>query len=166
MESAEKDASPKKDSTPPTPAAEDPTPPTPAAEEGPEVNNSEAASNRKSWVWNHFKYVDNMTETSCPYCKKLIRCHVKKNGTRSLGNHLKNSCRTSPVYKGKHENKKQKTLESFQTCKSGSGNILEGLFEVKKQALLLSRSQEGKLGLCLGKRAEQTKWASEVEKQK
>ena len=70
---------------------------TPSA--NPEVNNPETDS-RKSWVWSHFKFVENMTETNYPYCNKLIRCHVKKNGTSVLGNHLKTTCRTSPVYKG------------------------------------------------------------------
>lgn len=40
----------------------------------PEVNNPETNNNRNSWVWNHFKYVENMTETNFSYCKKLIRC--------------------------------------------------------------------------------------------
>lgn len=124
MESAEKHSS-----TPPTDAIEENTPsakrPQATEQATPEVNNPEN-NGRKSWVWNHFKYVDNMTETNCPYCKKLIRCHVKKNGTSALGNHLKNTCRTSPVYKGKIVNKKQKTLECFPAaCKSESGKTLE-----------------------------------------
>lgn len=45
----------------------------------PEVNNPEN-NGRKSWVWNHFTYVENMTQTNCPYCKKLIKCQVKKMG--------------------------------------------------------------------------------------
>ncbi|KAK1367911.1 hypothetical protein POM88_034003 [Heracleum sosnowskyi] len=32
-----------------------------------EVNNPESNNNRKSWVWNHFKCVENMTGTNCPY---------------------------------------------------------------------------------------------------
>lgn len=54
----------------------------------PETNNPENNS-RKSWMLNHFIYVETMTETNYPYDKKLIRCNVKKNGTNTLGCYLK-----------------------------------------------------------------------------
>lgn len=108
----------------------DPSPNQTQVQPNAEVNNLKTNNNvdkdsskRKSWVWEHFTYVENMTETKCPYCKKVLKCQVKKNGTSALGNHLKDTCKTSPVYKGKHLNKKQKTLEFYPNCKTEGGNV-------------------------------------------
>ncbi|KAK9019242.1 hypothetical protein V6N11_053768 [Hibiscus sabdariffa] len=73
-----------------------------------ENENEEDDLKKRSFVWDHFKYEKNITSAKCPYCKRMIKCDSKKNGTSGLGKHLKMYCRQSPCYK--LPDKKQKTL--------------------------------------------------------
>ncbi|VFQ89719.1 unnamed protein product [Cuscuta campestris] len=70
--------------------------------------NEEDDDRKRSFVWDHFKYAKNITSARCPYCKQMIKCDSKKNGTSGLGKHLKMYCRKSPCYK--QPDMKQKTL--------------------------------------------------------
>ncbi|VFQ87113.1 unnamed protein product [Cuscuta campestris] len=70
--------------------------------------NEEYDDRKRSFVWDHFKYAKNITSARCPYCKRMIKCDSKKNGTSGLGKHLKMYCRKSPCYK--QPDMKQKTL--------------------------------------------------------
>lgn len=70
----------------------------------------EKKSGRRSFVWNHFTFVKGAAKAPCPYCKTVIACHGKKNGTSALSNHLINVCRTAPTYKKNIDLKKQVTL--------------------------------------------------------
>jgi hypothetical protein len=52
----------------------------------------------RSDVWNHFTKVKNESgeeKAKCKYCGQLYACHSKKNGTSSLGAHIK-ICRKNP----------------------------------------------------------------------
>ena len=44
-------------------------------------------TNKRSWVWGHFKYEDSLKKAKCDYCKSLICCN--KGSTTGLSNHLK-----------------------------------------------------------------------------
>lgn len=86
-----------------------------------ETNNEEDKKGRRSMVWNHFTYVQGATEVQCPYCKKVMACNTRKNGTSALANHLKKVCRTSPLYKIS-DLKKQSTLSFKPTSIGGSAS--------------------------------------------
>ncbi|CAB4404665.1 unnamed protein product [Rhizophagus irregularis] len=44
-------------------------------------------TNKRSWVWEHFKYEDSLKKAKCDYCKSLICCN--KGSTTGLSNHFK-----------------------------------------------------------------------------
>ncbi|GJX71223.1 zinc finger BED domain-containing protein RICESLEEPER 2-like protein [Tanacetum coccineum] len=71
---------------------------------------NEKKGGRRSFVWDHFIFVKGATKAPCPYCKTVIACAGKKNGTSTLASHLTNVCRTSPLYKKNIDSKKQATL--------------------------------------------------------
>nr|GEW98540.1 hypothetical protein [Tanacetum cinerariifolium] len=78
----------------------------------------------KSFVWDHFpRPKEGATETTCPYCSTVLAANSKQNGTSTLGNHLKNICVTSPLYRSK--DKKKQTKLSFKPATMGeSGGTL------------------------------------------
>lgn len=52
-----------------------------------EGNNTKRNTNKRSWVWEHFKFEDSAKKARCNYCKSLISCN--KGSTTGLSNHLK-----------------------------------------------------------------------------
>ncbi|PKK60077.1 hypothetical protein RhiirC2_793872 [Rhizophagus irregularis] len=44
-------------------------------------------TNKRSWIWGHFKYENSLKKAKCDYCKSLICCN--KGSTTGLLNYLK-----------------------------------------------------------------------------
>ncbi|CAB4493214.1 unnamed protein product [Rhizophagus irregularis] len=53
------------------------------------IRPSSRNTNKRSWVWGHFKYEDSLKKAKCDYCKSLICCN--KGSTTGLSNHLKSA---------------------------------------------------------------------------
>ncbi|GJS88371.1 zinc finger, BED-type containing protein [Tanacetum coccineum] len=85
---------------------------------------NEEARRRKSFVWKHFTYVKGAMKHQCPYCKTWIASGTRKHGTSAMGNHLKFSCTTSPVYEKVTDRKKQSTLNFKPSSLGQSGSSL------------------------------------------
>ncbi|KAJ0911500.1 putative transcription factor/ chromatin remodeling BED-type(Zn) family [Helianthus annuus] len=92
---------------------------------------------KKSWVWNHFVEDKDSGKSKCSYCNSVLASGSKKNGTSSLGHHLKFVCSKSPIYK--RVDKKQSVL-SFKTKNSGESSSLASYkFSQEKCRILLAR---------------------------
>lgn len=73
-----------------------------------EVPEEENKPKLKSVVWQHFPYKKGAKKSKCKYCKKVLACGTRDNGTSGL---LRNSCVRSPLYnKEKKGSKNQSTL--------------------------------------------------------
>ncbi|CAB5391826.1 unnamed protein product [Rhizophagus irregularis] len=46
-------------------------------------------TNKRSWIWGHFKYENSLKKAKCDYCKSLICCN--KGSTTGLLNYLKSA---------------------------------------------------------------------------
>nr|GEU56128.1 zinc finger BED domain-containing protein RICESLEEPER 2-like [Tanacetum cinerariifolium] len=76
----------------------------------------------KSFVWDHFpRPKEGATETTYPYCSTVLAANSKQNGTSTLGNHLKNVCVISPLYRSK--DKKKQTKLSFKPATMGESGV-------------------------------------------
>ena len=82
-------------------------------EENKEKNKEEPKSKKRSIAWEHFEVLEGCEvgneKAKCKYCKVVMGCNIRKNGTGSMVNHLRNICVRSPLRINK--DKKQKTLE-------------------------------------------------------
>ena len=58
---------------------------------------------KRSWVWDHFTYVESIKKAKCHYCKNLFICN--KGSTSGLSNHIKNKHKIT-----KDQGKKQLTI--------------------------------------------------------
>ncbi|PWA83833.1 zinc finger, BED-type [Artemisia annua] len=107
-------------------------------DEGNEQN--EEVRNRKSFVWKHFTYKKGAMKHQCPYCKKWIASGTRKHGTSAMGNHLKKSCPTSPLFLKVIDKKKQSTL-SFKpsTLGQSGGSTLVGVEQNSEKYPILSQ---------------------------
>nr|KAJ0185228.1 hypothetical protein LSAT_V11C900470240 [Lactuca sativa] len=63
-------------------------------------------------------------KSKCKYCKKVLACGARENGTSSLLSHLVNSCRLSPLYESKKEDLKKQTKLSFKPKGTDAGGSL------------------------------------------
>ncbi|GJS45388.1 zinc finger, BED-type containing protein [Tanacetum coccineum] len=111
---------------------------------------NEEARRRKSFVWKHFTYVKGAMKHQCPYCKTWLASGTRKHGTSAMGNHLKFSCTTSPVYEKVTDRKKQSTLNFKPSSLGQSGSSLgleEHITSVDKirNAVRYLRSSPGRL---------------------
>jgi hypothetical protein len=78
----------------------------------------------QSLVWEHFKNVEPIDKENpkacCNHCKRLIRCHHKKQGTSAMMTHLTSNCPNSPLRKPKIAKDQTLLQMSFKKAVEGT----------------------------------------------
>ncbi|KAL4577632.1 hypothetical protein LXL04_013742 [Taraxacum kok-saghyz] len=99
----------------------------------------EAPDKMRSIVWQHFPYKKGAQTSKCNHCKKVIACGTRMS-TSGLLNHLRNTCKTSGLYKEhKNDPEKQSTLNFKPKDTEGDGSLAKHSFSQENCRLKLAK---------------------------
>ncbi|KAL4579443.1 hypothetical protein LXL04_015591 [Taraxacum kok-saghyz] len=99
----------------------------------------ETLDKMRSIVWQHFPYKKGAQTSKCNHCNKVLACGVRM-GTSGLLNHLRNTCKTSGIYK-EHTNdpNKQSNLNFKPKDTEDGGSLAKHSFSQENCRLKLAK---------------------------